>query len=109
MKTNDKGMGELLELLKTHPELISALLFHPESIKRLLKSKAARRLILGVDTKAFLRQVAESKHGGPMALCLKRTVLLCAKGTQCDKGTVCTDDTSSTRHTARCRKAVRRI
>jgi hypothetical protein len=69
MKKNDNGMGELLDLLKTHPELISALVFDPVSIERLLKSKAARRLVLGVDTRAFLRYVAGPKNGGPVALC----------------------------------------
>lgn len=80
MKKNDKGMGELLELLKTHPELMSALVFDPTSIKRLLKSKAARRLVLGVDTRAFLRYVAGPENGGPMAVCSRRTAALC-KGT----------------------------
>jgi hypothetical protein len=92
MKKNDNGMGELLELLKSRPGLISALVFDPVSIKRLLRSKAARRLIKGVDTRAFLRYVAGSADGGPIALCLLRTALLCPKGTRlhplrrCPKG-----------------------
>jgi hypothetical protein len=81
MKKNDKGMGELLDLLKTHPELISALVFDPESIKRLLRSKAARQLVLGVDTRAFLSYIAGPEEGGPIAVCLKRTRVLCPKRT----------------------------
>jgi hypothetical protein len=88
MKKNDKGMGELLDLLKTHPELISALVFDPASIKRLLRSKAARQLVLGVDTRAFLSYVAGPEDGGPIALCLKRTRVLC-KRTRCPKLSRC--------------------
>jgi hypothetical protein len=69
MKNNDKGVGELMDLLKTHPELISALVFDPVSVKRLLKSKPAQRLVIGVDTRAFLRYVSGSKNRGPIALC----------------------------------------
>ena len=76
MKNNDKGMSELLKLLKTHPELISALVFDPKSIRRLLKGKAARKLALGVDTRAFLEYLA-GPGGGPIALCLPRTARLC--------------------------------
>jgi hypothetical protein len=88
MKKNDNGMGELLDLLKTHPELISALVFDPVSIERLLKSKAARRLVLGVDTRAFLRYVAGPKNGGPVALCRRTSRILCpkAEGTRCPPG-----------------------
>ena len=73
MKKNDNGMDELLGLLKSHPELISALVFDPVSVKRLLKSKAARRLLIGVDTRAFLKYVAGHKNGTPIVLCLGRT------------------------------------
>jgi hypothetical protein len=76
MKNNDDGMAELLDLLKTHPELISALVFEPKNIKRLLKSKAARQLVLGVDLKAFLRHVAGPGDGGPIALCSRGTRFL---------------------------------
>ena len=75
-----------LEVLKTHPELISALVFDPLSIKRLLKTKSARRLVLGVDTKAFLRYLGGAQDGGPIAHCLKRTAVLCPKKTRCPKG-----------------------
>jgi hypothetical protein len=88
MKNNDKGMGELLDVLKVHPELISALVFDPESIKRLLRSKAARRLVLGVDIRAFLSYVAGPEDGGPIALCLQRTRVLCPK-TRCPKRSRC--------------------
>ena len=73
MKKNDLAMELLLDLLKTHPELISALVFDPASIKRLLKSKAARKLVLGVDVKAFLKEIAESEYGGHVAACSYRT------------------------------------
>ena len=86
MKNNDYGMGELLEILKSHPELISALVFDPASIKRLLKSKAARRLTLGVDTRAFLKYMAGGYGGGPIASCLRHTAALCPKGTRCPAG-----------------------
>lgn len=82
MKKNDNGLGELLELLKTHPELIKELVFDPTSIKPLLRSKAARRLVLGVDAKKFLRYVAGPQDGYPIAQCLKQTKLLCAKGSK---------------------------
>jgi hypothetical protein len=82
MKKNDKGMGELLELLKTQPQLMCALVFDPESIKRLLGTKLARRLVLGVDTKAFLSYVSGPKDGGPIALCRAATKVLCPKRTR---------------------------
>lgn len=88
MKKNDKGMEELLHLLKTHPELITALVFDPVSIKRLLKSKAARRLILGADVRTFLRYVSGPKHGGPVAMCRRGTRSMSPVGdlTHCPPG-----------------------
>lgn len=77
MKKNDKGMQELLELLNIHPELISALVFDPKRVKALLKSKTARRLIIGTDTRMFLEAVSRRKDGPPIALCDKGTFLLC--------------------------------
>jgi hypothetical protein len=73
MKKNDNGMEELLGLLRSHPELISAIVFDPARIKRLLSSKAARRLVIGVDTRALLKSVAGSGGGGPIVLCLSRS------------------------------------
>lgn len=90
MKNNDNGMGELLEVLKTHPELISALVFNPETVKRFLKNRAARQLVHGVDTRAFLMYMAGNKGGGPVASCLRRTAALCPVGTHCPVGP-CTD------------------
>jgi hypothetical protein len=92
MKNYDKGLEELLELLKTHPELIKELVFDPTSIQSLLESKAARQLALGVDAKKFLRYVAGSEDGYPIAQCLEKTKLLCAKGSKvvvvaCGSGT----------------------
>ena len=77
MKKKDKGISELLEMLKTHPELISALVLDPTRVKRLLRSKAARRLVGGVNTTDFLAKVAESGGGGPIALCMYETARLC--------------------------------
>ncbi len=90
MKNKDNGLGELLELLKTHPELIKELVFDPTRIKPLLRSKAARRLVLGVDTKKFLSYVAGPDDGYPVAQCFGGTKYLCAKGTKhvvCGGGT----------------------
>lgn len=84
MKKKDKGLEELLGLLKTHPDLIRDLVFDPTSIKRLLKSRAARRLVNpGMDATAFLECVASSEGGYPIAQCFGGTRYLCAKGTQC--------------------------
>jgi hypothetical protein len=55
-------------------------MFDPVSIKRLLKSKAARRLALGVDVRTFLRYVAKPKKGGPIALCRRGTRFLSPRG-----------------------------
>jgi hypothetical protein len=81
MKKND-NLGELLELLKTHPELIKELVFDSKSIKSLLKSKAARQLALGVDATAFLEYVAGPEDGYPVAQCFGGTKYLCAKGSK---------------------------
>ncbi|MBV9345994.1 MAG: hypothetical protein JO341_14905 [Gammaproteobacteria bacterium] len=93
MKKNDKGLEELLKLLQTHPELIKELVFDSTNIRRLLKTKAARKLALGVDTTAFLLYVAGPEDGYPVSQCLGGTKALCAKGTgvgvglNCRKGT----------------------
>jgi hypothetical protein len=78
MKNNELGMDQLLELLKAHPELVGALVFEPIRITRLLKSKAGRRLVLGVDVKEFLKYIAGPGDGGPTAVCLRKTVALYA-------------------------------
>jgi hypothetical protein len=85
MKKNDNGLDELLELLKSRPELISALVFDPASIKRLLKSKAARRLLIGVEAKTFLRRIVDN----PIALCVVRTANLIGKTKRCRRHTKC--------------------
>jgi hypothetical protein len=82
MNKNDKGLEELLELLRTHPELIKELVFDRTSIQLLLKTEAARQLVLGVDTKKFLRYVAGPEDGYPIAQCGGGTEFLCAKGTK---------------------------
>jgi hypothetical protein len=82
MKNKDNGLRELLEVLKTHPELIKELVFDSKSIKSLLKSKAARKLVLGVDATAFLEYVAGPEDGYPIAQCFGGTRWLCAKGSK---------------------------
>ena len=82
MRNQDKGTGELLELLRTKPELVSALVFDTRPVKRQLKSKAGRRLIRGVDTGAFLRSVAGPAEGGPIAFCDGRAAVSCRKRTK---------------------------
>lgn len=73
MKKNDIGMEEFLAVLRAHPDLVSALVGDPARIQRLLKSKAARQLLIGVDTKPLLRYVGGSQRWGPIALCLSRS------------------------------------
>jgi hypothetical protein len=76
MKKNDNGMDELLELLKSHPHLVGALVFNPTSIKRFLKSKAAQRLLIGVDTRALLTLMAGPGKDAPVMLCVSRSRIL---------------------------------
>ena len=90
MKNKDNGLDELLALLRANPELIKELIFDPANVKRLLKSEAARELVIGQDTEAFLRYIAGPDDGYPIAQCLKQTKYLCAKGTRhvaCGGGT----------------------
>jgi hypothetical protein len=83
MKKKAKGMGEVLDLLKTHPDLVHALVFNPGKVKRLLRSKAARRLVPGVNTRSLLKRVAGAGDGAPIAVCLSKTAHLCYNGTRC--------------------------
>jgi hypothetical protein len=76
MKNNDSGIEELLEVLKTNPEIISALVFDPDSVKRLLNSKAARKLVLGVKFKNFITYVTSASNGGPVARCIDKTKVI---------------------------------
>jgi hypothetical protein len=90
MKKNDKGLEELLGLLKSHPELIKDLVFDSASVKRLLKGAAAQQLSLGVNTQKFLKYISGPVGGYPIAQCLRGTQTLCAKGTAvgaCLRGT----------------------
>jgi hypothetical protein len=90
MKKNDNGLGELLALLKNHPELMRELVFDPSSVARLLKSRAARRLVIGEKATAFLEYVSGYEDGYPIAQCYRQTKYLCAKGTKqvlCGSGT----------------------
>jgi hypothetical protein len=82
MKNNDNGMGELLCLLRAHPELIEALVFDATRVRRLLRSQAARRLIVDPKTRAFLRYVSGPTDAASIALCLGGTNLLCSGGSK---------------------------
>jgi hypothetical protein len=90
MKKNDNGLGELLALLKDHPELMKDLVFDRIGVASLLKSRAARRLVIGAKATAFLEYVAGPEDGYPIAQCFRQTKSLCAKGTKqalCGGGT----------------------
>ena len=82
MRNQDKGTGELLELLRTKPEFVSALVFDSRPVKRQLKSKAGRRLVLGLDTRVFLSSVAGPAEVGPIAFCDGRAAVSCRKRTK---------------------------
>jgi hypothetical protein len=88
MANNDCGFDDLLALLKTNPELIKELVFDPDSVQALLTTKEAKKLALGVDpgqpvdALTFLNYVAGPDDGYPITQCLKKTTLLCAKGTK---------------------------
>jgi hypothetical protein len=81
MKKNDNGLDDLLKLLRERPELVKELIFHAPNIQRLLKSRAARTLALGVDASAFLSYLASDEDGYAIAQCFGGTESLCAKGT----------------------------
>jgi len=84
MPNYDKGLQELLDLLKTKRGLIREIVFDTDNIETLFKGKlrrkAARRLAVGVDPKTFLMYVGGPQDGFPVAVCLKHTDILCAKG-----------------------------
>ena len=91
-KKNDNGMGELLGVLKAHPELVHALVFDHKAVRRLIKSKAGRGLLPGLDArKTLLKRVEGAGGGGQIAVCLRGTNHLlgglCAKRTRCSYGT----------------------
>ncbi len=81
MNKNDKGLDELLALLRTNPGLIKELVFDSSNVAKLLKGAAAQQLALGVDTQRFLAYVAGPEDVYPITQCLKKTLNLCAKGT----------------------------
>jgi hypothetical protein len=81
MKKNDRGMTELLSLLKAHPDLIRDLVFDPNSIIRVLRSRSARRLVRGRDVQEFLTRMAAPEDGYPISQCYGATKALCGKGT----------------------------
>ena len=79
MNNNDNGMSELLELLKAHPELVREIVFDSGKLSSLLESEEARELVHGVD---FLKYMAASRDGYPIAFCGECTEYFCAKGTE---------------------------
>jgi hypothetical protein len=81
MKKNDRGMTELLSLLRAHPDLIRDLVFDPNSIMRVLRSRSARRLVRGRDAQEFLTRMAAPADGYPISQCYAATKTLCGKGT----------------------------
>jgi hypothetical protein len=81
MKNYDKGLGELLKLLRRRPDLIREIVFDTDRLRKLLRRKAARQLTLGPEPTDFLNYTAGSADGYPVAQCLQRTSVLCAKGT----------------------------
>jgi hypothetical protein len=81
MKNYDKGLGELIDFLKKHPELLREVVFDTEGLRNLLRSESARQLTLGPEPTEFLQYMAGSPDGYPIAQCLQGTTVLCAKGT----------------------------
>jgi len=79
MNNNDNGMSELLELLKAHPDLVREIVFDSGKLSRLLESEEARELVHGVD---FLKYMASTRDGYPIAVCAECTEYFCAKGTE---------------------------
>jgi hypothetical protein len=87
MKKNkyDKGLDELLDLLKKNPKLMKELVFEPNNCAQLLarlNSRGAREMV-GKPVKKFLGYVAGNRDGYPIAQCFEGTQALCAKGTRC--------------------------
>ena len=81
MKKNDRGMTELLDLLKTHPGLVRDLVFDPGSILWVLKNKSARRLVRNREVRRFLTRMAAPAGGYATSQCYSGTQTLCGKGT----------------------------
>jgi hypothetical protein len=65
-RKREHGMGALLDLLKSRPELVHTLVVDPAKVKRVLKSRAARALVAGADTGMLMRAFESG--------CLLRTV-----------------------------------
>jgi hypothetical protein len=81
MKNYDKGLGQLLELLRKRPDLIREIVFDTARVRRLLRNKAARQLTLGPKPTDFLQYMGGSIDGYPISSCQQLTQVLCAKGT----------------------------
>jgi hypothetical protein len=108
MKKNkyDKGLDELLELLKKNPKLMKELVFEPNNCAQLLAQLNGRgaREMVGKPVKRFLEYVAGGRDGYPIGQCFGGTQALCAKGTKCG---LCGGGTEPTSITPR--RAIRRI
>jgi len=75
-RRSDGGLRELLNLLRRHPELANALVFDPARVRRLLRTQAARELLVGVDAGTLLMSVSDSTGETPLALCMQVTALV---------------------------------
>ena len=80
MKKDDKGIDDLLNVIKNNPGVVKSLVFDQAAVKKLLKSAAAQQLALGEEATAFLEYVASPKDGYAIVQCGGNTRYLCAKG-----------------------------
>ena len=90
MIRDDTAFKEVIDLLKTHPELMKDLVLDPSRIQQLLKSEEAQELALGQEATEFLTYVGGNEDGYGISQCLNGTGVLCAKGTKigmCGGGT----------------------
>jgi hypothetical protein len=81
MKKYEKGLGQLIDFLKKHPEILREVVFDTKGIRKLLGNKAARQLTLGPGPTDFLQYMGGSIDGYPISSCQQSTQVLCAKGT----------------------------
>ena len=75
-RSSERGLRELLKVLRAHPELANAVVFDPAKVKRLLKTPAARSLLVGVDAGTLLMSVSNSTGDTPLALCMQLTAVV---------------------------------
>ena len=89
MNNNDDDFAALLELLKQNRAVIREIVFHPEKIPAVLDHKGAKKLLRSAPpAKRFLKYMAKTDDGYPVAFCWAETQSLCGKGTlMCVGGT----------------------